>query len=312
MKLFIILALAAACVIAKPANEVAEIEPSFDAYRDVRLLLSTRRNRGNPYQIAFRNFDSIRNSPFDASKPTRVLVHGWWEDDTSDISVGTSEELLNYYDFNVIFVDWSEGGQTINYVAAAGRTETVGFFVASQLNWMRENNLINFDRIHVIGFSLGAHIAGFIGKNTNSQLDTVIGLDPAGPLFNERNPGGRIDAGDARYVECLHTNGGLLGLGFGAHICQADFFPNGGSSQTGCLTNTCAHLRAVSFYIEAIINNGFHAIRCQTETQASRENCASGGGQWFADPNNAANRLSGIFHFSTNRNPPFAQGPFRP
>jgi len=61
-------------VIAKPGNEISEIEPSFDAYRDVRLLLSTRRNRGNPYQIAFRNLDSIRNSPFDASKPTRVLV----------------------------------------------------------------------------------------------------------------------------------------------------------------------------------------------------------------------------------------------
>ncbi|KAL7017362.1 hypothetical protein ACKWTF_010335 [Chironomus riparius] len=145
MKTLIILALAVTCVLAKPANEVSEIQPSFDAYRDVRLLLSTRRNRGAPYQIAFRNIDSIRNSNFDAAKPTRVLVHGWWEDDTSDISVGTSEELLNYYDFNVIFVDWSAGGQTINYPGAAGRVETVGFFVASQLNWMRENNLINFD-----------------------------------------------------------------------------------------------------------------------------------------------------------------------
>lgn len=59
-------------MLAKPADEV--IEPSFDAYRDVRLLLSTRRNRGNPYQIAFRNMDSIRNSPLDPFRPTRVLV----------------------------------------------------------------------------------------------------------------------------------------------------------------------------------------------------------------------------------------------
>lgn len=51
-----------------------EVEPQFDAYRDVRLLLSTRRNRGSPFRIAFRNFDSIRSSPFDAAKPTRILV----------------------------------------------------------------------------------------------------------------------------------------------------------------------------------------------------------------------------------------------
>jgi hypothetical protein len=59
------------------------------------------------------------------------------------------------------------------------------------------------------------------------------------------------------------------------------------------------------------MNNGFHSVRCSTELQASRENCASGGGQWFADPRNSANRLNGMFHFATNRNEPFAQGPFR-
>lgn len=47
-------------------------------------------------------------------------------------------------------------------------------------------------------------------------------------MFRERNPDGRINIGDAQYVECLHTNGALIGAGIGEHICQADFFPNGG------------------------------------------------------------------------------------
>jgi pancreatic triacylglycerol lipase len=101
-----------------------------------------------------------------------------------------------------------------------------------------------------------------------------------GPLFAERRPDGRINSGDARYVECLHTNGGLTGAGIGAHICDADFFPNGGSSQPGCLLPGCSHSRAVEFYVESIQNNGFHSVRCDTERQASRENCNSGGGQW--------------------------------
>jgi hypothetical protein len=77
------------------------IEPTFDAYRDVRLLLSTRQNLGNPYRLLFRNQANLDASPFNANRPTRLLVHGWWEDDTSDIKVGTSEELLAYYDFNM-------------------------------------------------------------------------------------------------------------------------------------------------------------------------------------------------------------------
>jgi pancreatic triacylglycerol lipase len=218
--------------------------------------------------------------------------------------------FLNYSNCS-IFVDWSEGSQTLNYAAAANRVEIVGGFVASQLNFMRDNGFANFARTHVIGFSLGAHAAGFTGKGTGGQLHTVVGLDPAGPLFSERRPDGRIDAGDAIFVECLHTNGGLIGAGIGAAICDADFFPNGGTDQRGCLTNTCSHLRAVAYYVESIQNNGFHSQRCTSEQQAGRENCNSGGNIWFGHADNGNNNLRGIFHFATNRNEPYAQGPFR-
>ena len=116
-----------------------------------------------------------------------------------------------------------------------------------------------------------------------------------------------------RYVECLHTNGGLIGAGIGTAICQADFFPNGGSGQPGCWTNTCSHGRAVAFYVESLIDNSFHATRCETERDASRESCNAGTGFWFGgEPSNARFNLTGIFHFRTNRDYPYAQGPVRP
>lgn len=76
--------------------------------------------------------------------------------------------------------------------------------------------------------------------------------DPAGPLFSANRPDGRIDANDGTYVECIHTNGPTLGigLGIGSPICDADYFPNGGRSQPGCLLDTCNHSRAVDFYGE--------------------------------------------------------------
>jgi hypothetical protein len=69
---------------------------------------------------------SVQNSHFDRNRPTRVLVHGWWEDDTSDIKVETASELLNYNDFNVLFIDWSEGSRTINYIGMKARDTSKG------------------------------------------------------------------------------------------------------------------------------------------------------------------------------------------
>lgn len=156
------------------------------------------------------------------------------------------------FPLKVIFVDWSAGSRTINYIGAANRVPGIGRHVASYVDWLNQNGFIQFNRLTVIGFSLGAHIAGHTGKRVlTGTINSIIGLDPAGPLFSVRNPEGRIDARDARYVECHHTNGPtvvLVGAGIGAPICDADFFPNGGSSQPGCLTNTCSHGLAVDFY----------------------------------------------------------------
>lgn len=133
-------------------DNVESIAPMFDAYRDVRILLSTRNNMGNPQQILFRDATSIQRSHFDARRPTRVLVHGWWENADSDIKVETSAELLNYYDFNVIFIDWSIGARTALYAEAAGRVPTMGNYVASMLDFMHENGFIQWDRVGVVGF----------------------------------------------------------------------------------------------------------------------------------------------------------------
>lgn len=50
-----------------------EIDPTFDAYRDTVLLLITRVNRNNPFRLLFRNQASLDASPYNPSRPTRVL-----------------------------------------------------------------------------------------------------------------------------------------------------------------------------------------------------------------------------------------------
>lgn len=69
--------------------------------------------------------------------------------------------------------------------------------------------------IVLVGHSLGSHIAGVAGKQvkrlTGRQIGRIMALDPAGPCFGG-SADGRIDRGDADYVEVIHTNGGALGL----------------------------------------------------------------------------------------------------
>lgn len=58
------------------------------------------------------------------------------------------------------------------------------------------------------------------------------GLDPAGPLFRENDINFRLDPGDAKYVDVMHTS--TAGIGADQTVGHTEFFPNGGSDQPGC------------------------------------------------------------------------------
>lgn len=139
------------------ASGLESIVPSFDAYRDVRFLLMTRENR-NPFQLGFRDLTSIQQSFFNPSKPTRILLHAWQGDGVDGLTIQTADELLDYYDFNVIYVDYT-AGMSINYVISRGRVPAIGNFVASYLDFLHEHRYITFDRLTIIGFSLGGLLA---------------------------------------------------------------------------------------------------------------------------------------------------------
>ena len=86
--------------------------------------------------------------------------------------------------------------------------------------------------IHIIGHSLGAHIAGNIGKHLNGTLARITGLDPALPLFTHRSKDA-LQTSDAQFVDVIHTDfpvfGDLTPRG------SVDFYPNFGQTpQKGC------------------------------------------------------------------------------
>lgn len=116
-------------------------------------------------------------------------------------------------------VDWTMYSTRINYPEAAKNTRVVGKYIARFLMTLKSKNAIpSWDSVHIIGYSLGAHVSGMVGEKihrlTGYKVGRITGLDPAGPEFDL--PGGLppkdlsefLDKSDAKFVDIIHCNMG--------------------------------------------------------------------------------------------------------
>ena len=81
-------------------------EPLFVAETDIKFVLSTRTAKG---EVITLDEDSIKASSFDKNHPTRITIHGWNGDHTSDVNAKVIESYLKHGNYNCIMVDWSRG-----------------------------------------------------------------------------------------------------------------------------------------------------------------------------------------------------------
>ncbi|XP_053618641.1 phospholipase A1-like [Plodia interpunctella] len=130
------------------------------------------------------------------------------------------------------------------------------------------NNGISASSIHIIGHSLGSHMASFTGKKfrqlTGRLVGRITGLDPAGPCFTQGDKELRLQASDAEFVDAIHTNAGVLGIE--EPVGHVDYYPNGGSAQPGCnLSPGCCHGMSWLFFCESVLNEqAFPAVECNS------------------------------------------------
>ncbi|XP_058839276.1 pancreatic triacylglycerol lipase-like [Topomyia yanbarensis] len=285
-----------------------EFEPLFNPEQDVVFRLFTRRNPVHAHVLDWSNPASISNSNFAASNPTRFLIHGWIEGEDATLHWVIKDHYLRVGDFNVIAVDWGAGAQTINYIAARNRVGGVGMITSRLIDVIRSTTGQSRDLINVIGFSLGGHAAGNTGKGQGGQLNSVIALDPAGPLFSQ-GQADALSASDALYTEAIYTNAGLLA--FDAPLCHANFYPNGGRSQPGCITSTCAHNRVNELFAESVSSSThFVSMRCANYDEILSGRCTSSGpyANMGGEPSNRGRGVNGVYHLMTNSASPFARG----
>lgn len=230
---------------------------------DIKYFLYTRNNPNNENILLLNDASSIQNSHYNQLKPLRIIIHGFNNNYLSDINVNIKDAYLDVEDVNVIVLDWSSaaGSTVVEYFEVIKDVPDVGKYFAQFIRFLIDfegtSNLL--DRTIVIGFSLGAHIAGMAGKKLrkaeNKSFQIIVALDPAAPGFSLDNPSGRLNRSDAEYLIVIHT--ASIGLGFKEPIGHVDYYPNFADFQPGCfaLDLACHHVRAWEVSVMIVYEN---------------------------------------------------------
>lgn len=287
-----------------------DIEPAFDAWRSVRLLLITRQNRNSPLLMQHNNTAQLRSSPFNAAWPTRFIIHGWNNNGNSGVNTAITRAYLDRGNYNVFVVDWGVGANTANYAAARNRIRNVAHFTAQFIDFLHTQG-VSFASITVVGHSLGGHAAGITGKLVNrGRLANVVALDPANPLFYMNRPAERVHTTDANFVLIIHTDTGRLG--FEQPLGHASFYPNWGRSMPGCgrdMSGACGHSRAWEFFAASISTaNGFWGTRCAGFPSIRQRSCPASGASQLMGGEPVVRAANGVYFLETSGQAPFFLG----
>ncbi|XP_071451660.1 pancreatic triacylglycerol lipase-like isoform X2 [Hetaerina americana] len=281
---------------------------------DVFFKLYTRAGPEEGEVIPRGDADALRNSTFNASAPTRVVIHGFIQSSESNTVQAIKDAYIANLDGNVIAVDWSKISRNWLYFVVKAQADQVGGLIAAFVEFLVRVAGVDVSDVHLSGYSLGAHVAGIAGKNirvlVGKKAGRITGLDPAGPLYSVLDRGSRLDRADANFVDVIHTCGGWLGMG--DPIGHVDFYPNGGVlRQPGCswdivLAGTCSHGRSWEYFVESIPGSRFSSGACATYVDYLRDNCNESPKVPMGQTAPPSTR--GSYYLKTAETPPYAMG----
>lgn len=237
---------------------------------EVQFLLYTPRNPTCAQAIHIDPAGSIESSMFNASLDTKIIIHGFRVLGTKPSWTENLVEALLYAgEANVVVIDWVTGS-TAKYHQAVENVPKLTVLLVELVNRFLELGS-TLESLHLIGVSLGAHVAGYIGSHFGGRIGWITGLDPAAYKYTNTHPEGRLDPGDALFVDAVHTDTDNFGIRI--PVGHIDYFINGGRDQPGCphITSNpykyfiCDHMRSVAVYINAVRGRcSFIGFPCST------------------------------------------------
>ncbi|TAE03934.1 MAG: hypothetical protein EAZ96_11320, partial [Oscillatoriales cyanobacterium] len=158
-----------------------------------------------------------RSARINPDAPTYVLIHGWrntggnagngykpgaWLADQAQ-TIRQRESNAN-----IVVVDWEKDAGNVLYFPSADKTQNVG----NQLSAYLKNSGVDPNYTTLIGH-----------RSTGKVINQIVGLDPAGPAFEGKGAGDRLDPTDATRVVTFHTS---QVLGYNDRLGSLDIYAN--------------------------------------------------------------------------------------
>ncbi|XP_043648392.1 vitellogenin-1 [Drosophila teissieri] len=250
-----------------------------------------------------------KHSRFSKGRKVVILATGWTNtvNESSAISM-ISKAFMCRGDVNFVIVDAADYVDTF-YSWSALNTDLIGEHIGVGLTHLIQ--LTPLRNIHLIGHSLGAHIMGTAGRTfkklTGKLIPRITGLDPAKPCFRRENVLPGLTRGDAKLVDIIHTNIGILAKR--GPLGDVDFYPGGAHPiQPGCLTIGCSHTRAVEYFAESAYphqEQNFMGKKCASWDKLRKRDCSAGTVSPMGYKMNPQAR--GMYYVDVNGWPPYGR-----
>ncbi|XP_026463547.1 pancreatic lipase-related protein 2-like [Ctenocephalides felis] len=297
-------------------NTTSCLEPPFTCpHPRIQMYLYTRSTQQEPEFINVLDKSSLTNSHFNPTHPVKIVIHGFG----GGRNLSPSTDMRNAYfkrgEYNIFIVDYGSAVVEPCLSQMAWAPRFASQCIAQLVKYLQYHpNGVQPDRLHLIGYSVGAHIAGLVPNHMNKgKLGRITGLDPTIIFYMGNNRSLDLDPTDANFVDVIHTGAGILGQwGPTGH---ADFYVNGGSSQPGCASTTlfktlsCDHTKVTPYFIESINSpKGFWAGPCANLISYLIGWCEPKDDEYVLMGEHISHKARGIYYVTTNAKPPYAKG----
>lgn len=106
-------------------------------------------------------------------------------------------------DVNVIVLDWHRLANR-NYITARNGVPGAGRGLGQFINWLASLG-VSYDSMHLVGFSLGAHLVGNAGRETGSKVRRITGKGHFSRKSNSCLTGNNTEIVEAHFVQRVTT-----------------------------------------------------------------------------------------------------------
>uniref|UniRef100_A0A0A9XS30 Lipase domain-containing protein n=1 Tax=Lygus hesperus TaxID=30085 RepID=A0A0A9XS30_LYGHE len=197
---------------------------------------------------------------------------------------------------------------SLGYLPATMFLPCVGDLIAKFLKRIHQESHVPWNRITLIGHSLGCQLAGDAGNKVGGKLRKIIALDPATPFYGySKLTKSLLNPKSAKHVIVLHTARLQYSMG------TADFYANS-EEQPGCERHLespnpslfefwkCIHSRSFQYYIESVLNpHAFPARKCASYDKVKDGKCENKNSTYFGPDT----EVIGTYHFTTKPDKPY-------